>query len=312
MIPCSEESFARSIPGEALESLYREAEDPYSSPDSLREKWKRVTRAYLHVTGAVCEEEALALPLARLSLPAAEKLYRTAAMLAKREMLGEYGDIAEKCLYNAPGDTLSPEDGYCVFDNTLALYLYRNTCICAEVKSLPVSMSVTTDYPESGLIEIAIKDCPGDFALALRLPEWVKTYRLTLNDHTAFTVMDNGYLTLHGLRPDDLIRFDICMEPVLIAAHPKITACAFCRAVQKGPVIYACAQKGFAVLRGAKPQPAPDRRILLPGFVADCNGLDEYELYASARCCGSKSITADFLPCRELPEAPIWVPCQNA
>jgi DUF1680 family protein len=104
-----------------------------------------------------------------------------------------------------------------------------------------VGLRLITDYPWSGRIRLEIAETGGSaWELRLRLPEWSSAATLAINGQEvgALTVRQ-GYAVLErAWRPGDTVDLSLGMEPMLVAANPRIDATRASLAIQRGPIIY--------------------------------------------------------------------------
>jgi uncharacterized protein len=105
------------------------------------------------------------------------------------------------------------------------------------------SLSVRTDYPWDGRIEVTVTasdDAP--WTLSLRVPEWSTDARLSDPDG-ATSVVQPGYATIsRRWRAGDTVVLELPMPVRLSAAAPRVDAVRGCRAIERGPLVYAVEQ----------------------------------------------------------------------
>jgi DUF1680 family protein len=89
-----------------------------------------------------------------------------------------------------------------------------------------VTLSVSTDYPRSGRVEISAAG--GDLDISLRIPSWHKGYSGEIN---------RGYAPIH-LRDGEPFVIEFDMSPRIIRANPKVLFNSHKCAVMRGPVVY--------------------------------------------------------------------------
>ena len=112
-------------------------------------------------------------------------------------------------------------------DNGKTLFIHQfissETTVQRENKS--INISIKTNYPESGRIEIGASD---DIEIAVRIPAWHKAYAGEKKSGYA-------YLTLKGGEPFVL---ELDMSVRVMEANPKVLFDANKCAVTRGPVVY--------------------------------------------------------------------------
>ena len=83
---------------------------------------------------------------------------------------------------------------------------------------------------------------PGEWELALRVPSWCADARLTAPDGTARPVSP-GWATLRReWQAGDTVVLELPMPVRLTAGHPRVDAVRGCRAIERGPLVYAVEQ----------------------------------------------------------------------
>ena len=195
-------------------------------------------------------------------------------------------------------------------DDTLYMNLYASDEIETGLAGGSVKLSVSTKYPYDGLISININEAYEGFALALRLPGWVHTYNLTVNGKPVETVMDNGFVTIYGLKAGDNISYELSMPVSVVRAHPKARACAGKVAVRRGPVVYCMEQKdngenlnliklisnGEFTLESGNGLPDGIVSIRADAVRENEDSWDEYELYRDGSANAETPVKALFIP----------------
>lgn len=138
-------------------------------------------------------------------------------------------------IYHTQGDTVY-----------FALYTSSNANIPLENGN--AAFSVKTGYPWDGKVIIQMEKAFSGMTMALRLPAWVKTYKLNINGKFAHTRMQDGYLYIEdALKAGDEIVFDMDMPVMVMRANPKVRATSGKIALARGPVVYCLeeADNGF-------------------------------------------------------------------
>jgi uncharacterized protein len=121
------------------------------------------------------------------------------------------------------------------------IHQYAAAQLALKVQGEPVQIDVETDYPWHGLVKLTIVEYTASpWSLSLRVPAWCKQVTLSLNGvEITPPVDDNGYLTLARIwQTGDVLRLKLSLEPVFMAANPRIDALRGCVALQCGPLIY--------------------------------------------------------------------------
>ncbi len=193
--------------------------------------------------------------------------------------------------------------------NTLYVNLFASLDAETQLEGGSVSITETTDYPNSGSIVFRVNRAFPGFTLALRLPGWVQTYSLKINGQNPPCVMDEGYIRISGLSDGDEISYVLDMPARLVEAHPLSHATVGKAALMRGPVVY-CLEEidnggelwNVLISPNATFTLTPDARfgtvISAPVLKQETDGWDEYELYAPLRENKYRQFTARFIPYR--------------
>ena len=196
-------------------------------------------------------------------------------------------------------------------ENTAYVTLFTSFDADIPLDAGNVSIGCETGYPWNGSVRIQVKKAFPGFTLALRLPGWVKSYRLAVNGAYARTVMDDGYLYLsRDWAEGDEVAFDMDMPVTVVRAHPRARANIGKIAIQRGPVVY-CLEEidngpnlaALSVRADADFSAAFEPDTLGGVTVIECeaarlteSGWDEYELYADRHAPVEQTVRARFVP----------------
>lgn len=243
---------------------------------------------------------------------------------------GGRADICERALYNAvpagamagKGDCISllKHINGCIFGrdgHTVYVNLFIASSLRLPVEGGIVCLHMRTDYPAGG-VRVEIEEGCDGFALALRLPAWARTYRLTVNGASRVTVMDYGYIFLDGLCAGDVVDYEPDFAPYFLRANPLRDELAGTCCVCAGPVVYAARSEdnpgglGNLLLdprRGAEVFSENGRsRLRLPAKRVAQGCWDVYELYAAHLSPEYEEITAVLVPYAEAGEGSrVWL-----
>ena len=118
------------------------------------------------------------------------------------------------------------------------LYISSETQITASGGSVRITQ--LTEYPKDGAVRIRVS-APEDgaFDLALRIPGWSRTYKVTLDgaaqDESNF---EKGYFYLRNLAGEHEIVLELDMAPRLYKADPRVRDNIGKAAMTRGPIVY--------------------------------------------------------------------------
>jgi DUF1680 family protein len=121
------------------------------------------------------------------------------------------------------------------------IHQYADASIEAQLRDSSVQLSLHTEYPWTGAIEITVHETPeGPWTLWLRVPAWCSSYDVSVNgERSAGAGVRQGYIKLErSWRAGDKVKLNLDMEPRWILPNPRIDAIRDCVALQCGPIVY--------------------------------------------------------------------------
>lgn len=133
---------------------------------------------------------------------------------------------------------------YSLAERELLVNLYGASRLDASIPQVgEVSIAQETDYPWSGDVSIGFNRLKGkqQFKLSLRIPEWSKEYKVSVNgaDLTSQATMQKGYLTIDRTwKQGDKVSLSLEMRPRLVESNPLVEENRGQVALQRGPVVY--------------------------------------------------------------------------
>lgn len=106
----------------------------------------------------------------------------------------------------------------------------------------PWNISISTDYPQSGAVKIAINEI-GDQRLKIRIPEWCRKFSASVNGKNIDSpAQEDGYLVIKGCFSGDVLEVNFTMDFEYVYPHQLLDASRGMVAVRRGPEIYALDQ----------------------------------------------------------------------
>lgn len=128
---------------------------------------------------------------------------------------------------------------------SLQLHLYETGTIdlggVGGVGGAATLARVSTAYPVDGVVTVEFDAPFTGGEVALRVPGWAESWRLSVDGEQASAVVSGGYLRVAGtgIRSIELV---LDMPVRLRRAHPQVDAVRGCVAVTRGPLVYALEQ----------------------------------------------------------------------
>ncbi|HWT22082.1 MAG TPA: beta-L-arabinofuranosidase domain-containing protein [Solirubrobacteraceae bacterium] len=108
----------------------------------------------------------------------------------------------------------------------------------------PVSLTVSTEYPWDGRVEIAVESPASEWTLSLRIPGWSEGATLTVDGESVPAEADeHGYVRVRrAWEGTARVVLDLPMPVRVLVPHPRIDAVRGCVALARGPVVYCIEQ----------------------------------------------------------------------
>ena len=118
------------------------------------------------------------------------------------------------------------------------LYIHQYTG--SRLSGAGLDLEITTDYPWSGAVYLRVLAAPqAGRGLALRMPAWSASTRISVNDDAERTEVSPGYHVLHRRwQPGDLITVHLDMTPRWTYPDRRVDAVRGCVAIERGPLVY--------------------------------------------------------------------------
>jgi len=122
----------------------------------------------------------------------------------------------------------------------IQLHQYTDADLDLRTAAGNVALSMRTQYPWAGTIEIHVTDSTmTPWALSLRIPTWAGDPRLTLNGENVSCAATDGYVRLERLwATSDTLVLELEMPAQLTEADPRVDAIRGCVAIERGPLVY--------------------------------------------------------------------------
>lgn len=129
---------------------------------------------------------------------------------------------------------------YSQSDSEIAVHLYVQGHADLTIGDKAVTLSQTTDYPWDGTITLTVTpEQPSRFRLRLRLPEWCRAPRVSVNGEANSPTVEKGYAVLdREWRTGDTVTLELPMPVERVYANSKVRQDRGRVALQRGPVVY--------------------------------------------------------------------------
>jgi DUF1680 family protein len=126
-------------------------------------------------------------------------------------------------------------------DDGIQLWQYAASEVRAAVAGGDVRLRVATDAPWDGRVAITVDEAPdGPWSLALRIPAWTASGRVTWPDAEAASIGpgDRQASAHRTWRAGDTVTLDLAMPGRVTRPHPRVDAIRGCLALERGPLVY--------------------------------------------------------------------------
>ncbi|MHB9863544.1 glycoside hydrolase family 127 protein [Streptomyces sp. YIM S03343] len=122
------------------------------------------------------------------------------------------------------------------------IHHYAAGTIRTTVGDGTATLTVATGYPYSPTTTLAVDaTSTGTWELALRIPAWCTSWTLHTDGRPADATSHNGYLRIRRPWHDHrhVVALTLDMPVTLISPHPRVDSVRGCRAITRGPLVYA-------------------------------------------------------------------------
>ncbi len=142
--------------------------------------------------------------------------------------------------------TLSSLDHYLASFDAEGIQLHQYAS--GPITSGDVALSIVTNYPWDGRIEIEVSRAPADeWTLSLRVPAWAEGATIDVNG-AAEAAKSGDYARIRRTwQAGDRVVLDLPMRPRLTVGDPRIDAVRGAVAIERGPLVYCFEQADQSV-----------------------------------------------------------------
>lgn len=128
---------------------------------------------------------------------------------------------------------------YASSDDALWVNLYIGNTGQIRIGETDILLTQETDYPWDGSVKLRISTSqPLEKEIRLRIPNWCKTYDLSINGKRINVSEEKGYAVIKDWKSQDVIALDMDMPVEIVAADPHVKENFGKRAIQRGPLVY--------------------------------------------------------------------------
>ncbi|EEY83591.1 hypothetical protein HMPREF0103_1832 [Bacteroides sp. 2_1_33B] len=128
---------------------------------------------------------------------------------------------------------------YASSDDALWVNLYIGNTGQIRIGETDIQLTQETDYPWDGSVKLTISTSqPLEKEIRLRIPNWCKTYDLSINGKRINVSEEKGYAVIKDWKSQDVIALDMDMPVEIVAADPHVKENFGKRAIQRGPLVY--------------------------------------------------------------------------
>ena len=128
---------------------------------------------------------------------------------------------------------------YASSDDALWVNLYIGNTGQIRIGETDILLTQETDYPWDGSVKLTISTSqPLEKEIRLRIPNWCKTYDLSINGKRINVSEEKGYAVIKDWKSQDVIALDMDMPVEIVAADPHVKENFGKRAIQQGPLVY--------------------------------------------------------------------------
>lgn len=128
---------------------------------------------------------------------------------------------------------------YASSDDALWVNLYIGNTGQIRIGETDILLTQETDYPWDGSVKLTIStSLPLEKEIRLHIPNWCKTYDLSINGKRINVSEEKGYAVIKDWKSQDVIALDMDMPVEIVAADPHVKENFGKRAIQRGPLVY--------------------------------------------------------------------------
>jgi DUF1680 family protein len=130
---------------------------------------------------------------------------------------------------------------YSTSNDGIYVHLYDNSDLDWHLENgNGLKITQKTNYPWDGNVEMTLTPSqPGEFVVYLRIPGWVDSAQVAVNDKSMPGVKPGEYLPIRRRwSAGDRVQLQMAMAPQVLEANPRVADDTGRVAIQRGPLIY--------------------------------------------------------------------------
>lgn len=128
---------------------------------------------------------------------------------------------------------------YASSEDAIWVNLYIGNTGQIRMDETDIVLKQETNYPWDGSVKLTVSTSkPLDKEIRLRIPDWCKSYDLSINGKRLNAPVEKGYAVIQGWKSQDVIDLKMDMPVEIVAADPRVKENVGKRAIQRGPLVY--------------------------------------------------------------------------
>ena len=292
----SEDAEALSSP--VLQAFLR---DEAGSLEEVKAAWDAIVKRRMTVTGEIGAGGDYEPPVPDARATAA--LVRCGQKLLEATGNGEYAEVVERTLFNAPRGASPAPFVAGVADGAFILHQF----VAFEAETPLARFTLEGEW--TGVLRLWVEPkVSREFEVRVRIPDWAEEVSTELPGLEEEADFEDGYAVFRKLwKAGDVLTIELGAEPVWVEADPRVRALLGRAALTYGPLVYGLAESPglFSADTNALIEPVGASVLPVEGRVEVESFPDT--LYAPLGTGEARAKTVDFVPYHTAPEAEVWV-----
>ncbi|MDR3145826.1 MAG: glycoside hydrolase family 127 protein [Treponema sp.] len=127
---------------------------------------------------------------------------------------------------------------YSISERAFYVNLFIQNEAVFTMSGKPVSLSLKTDYPRTGNLDIGVTAADVEFSLLIRMPGFAENFRAMVNGVPVEYGIDKGYCRISRTWGHDKVAVSFDIKPKIVYANPLVRANCGKVALVRGPEVY--------------------------------------------------------------------------